>query len=543
MSKPEIPHPVVFVDKKRLELIKGYRVHEQRTPGRPLRVATPSQTLGPFFSPALIREGDDDLACRSPGGARAEGTPIVVGGGVLDEAGKPVRKALIEVWQANRWGKYEHPDDITEAPLDPNLKPFGRMLTGDDGRYRFRSIKPGAYPNPGYDNWMRPPHIHYSIFAAGVMQRLITQMYFPGEALNDIDPILNGIEDLEARASLIARELPGAADGARAFEFDIVLRGKAETAFSSITEPRAVDKAIPDCLGPLASPSPPGWALPAGAWDTHFHVLGPRARFPYASSRKYTPPDAPLEACLRLHDALGVARGIVVHANTHGFDNAVDLDAAARSNGRYLGVVRLDGSATRAGCERLHRAGVRGVRFAFNPQHGGELDRGAFEQVLRCIEGLGWFVELHFEGAALPALRAWLESIPATVVIDHFGRIDCSLGPEQEPFGVLCELLRRENFWVKISGADRITRQGYPYDDVAPFARRLVEIAPQRILWGSDWPHTGVFDPARMPDDGRLLDALARFVADERARRRILVDNPERLLKPRQAPGARTWND
>ena len=291
-----------------------------------------------------------------------------------------------------------------------------------------------------------------------------------------------------------------------------------------------MEKAIPDCLGPIASPSPPGWKLPPGAWDTHFHVLGPQARFPYAAARKYTPPDAPMEACRRLHDALGIARGIVVHANTHGFDNAVDIDAAARSNGRYLAAVRLDGTATRAGCERLNAAGARGVRFAFNPQHGGALDEAVFEQVLRCIEGLGWFVELHFEGNALPGLRGWLEAIPATVVIDHFGRIDPALGLEQEPFGVLCELVRRDNFWVKISGAERISRKGYPYEDVAPFAQRLLEIAPRRLVWGSDWPHTGVFNAAQMPDDGRLLDALLSFVPDEKSRHDILVKNPEKLL-------------
>ena len=221
-----IPHPSTFFDKKRLEIIKGYRVHEQRTPSNPVRVATPSQTLGPFFALGLIRPGDDDLACRVPGGPRAEGQPIVVSGRVTDEEGRPVRKALIEVWQANCRGKYEHPDDITQQAPDPNLKAFGRMLTADDGRYRFTSIKPGAYPNPGYDNWMRPPHIHFSVFCAGVMQRLITQMYFPGEPLNDIDPILNGIEDLAARATLIGRDLGGGN-----FEFNIVLRGKAETAF------------------------------------------------------------------------------------------------------------------------------------------------------------------------------------------------------------------------------------------------------------------------------------------------------------------------
>ncbi len=228
-TKPH-PHPSVFVDKKRLELIKGYRVHESRTPSKPLPV-TPSQTLGPFFSLGLVHEGDDDLATRSVGGPRAEGMPIYVTGRVLDENGKPVRKALVEVWQANCRGKYEHPDDTTPQAPDPNLKAFGRMLTKDDGSFRFRSIKPGAYPNPGYDNWMRPPHIHFSILCAGVMQRLITQMYFPGESLNDIDPILNGVEDLEARASLIGRELGKNEQGETGYEFNIVLRGKAETPF------------------------------------------------------------------------------------------------------------------------------------------------------------------------------------------------------------------------------------------------------------------------------------------------------------------------
>jgi predicted TIM-barrel fold metal-dependent hydrolase len=287
---------------------------------------------------------------------------------------------------------------------------------------------------------------------------------------------------------------------------------------------------IGDCLGPLAQASRPSWQLPEGAWDMHFHVLGPQRRFPYAASRKYTPPDAPLDRALRLHDGLGIARGLVVHANTHGYDNAVDLDAVARSGGRYLAVVRLDGSATHEACDALHLAGVRGVRFAFNPQHGGALDRATFDHVVRCIQGLGWFVELHFEGAELPALADWIAHIPASVVIDHFGRIDAALGLEQPPFKALAALVRRENIWVKLSGADRISGSGAPYTDVAPFAHRLLELAPERLIWGSDWPHTGIFDSKRMPDDGRLLDALAAFVPDEALRTRVLVDNPRRLL-------------
>ncbi len=289
---------------------------------------------------------------------------------------------------------------------------------------------------------------------------------------------------------------------------------------------------IPDCLGPVP-PSRPNYNIPQGAWDTHFHILGPQSRFPYAPTRKYTPPDALLDDCVELHRTLGIERGWVVHANTHGFDNRVDLDAVQRSGGRYIAVVRLDKTATPEVCERLHTAGARGVRFAFNPQHGGTLDLEAFNHVLTCIKPLGWFVELHFEGAALPDLESWLKSIPATIVIDHFGRIDTRLGVDQKPFKILSELARRDNVWVKFSGADRISRSGPPYTDVVPFARRLIEIAPDRIVWGSDWPHTGLFDARRVPDDGKLIDALAEFVPDETLRHRILVDNPNRLSGPR----------
>src|SRR5688572_20749243 len=205
------------------------------------------------------------------------------------------------------------------------------------------------------------------------------------------------------------------------------------------------------CLAPLERPSRPAWRLPEGAWDMHFHVLGPQSRYPYAATRKYTPPDAPLERALALHDTLGVGRGLVVHANTHGFDNAVDLDAVKHSNGRYLAVVRLNGSTTNEECKRLHAAGARGVRFAFNPQHGGELDRETVAHVVRCMRGLGCFVELHFEGAELPGLADWIAAIPATVVIDHFGRVDASLGVHQAPWRALEELVRKDNVWVKLS--------------------------------------------------------------------------------------------
>jgi predicted TIM-barrel fold metal-dependent hydrolase len=287
----------------------------------------------------------------------------------------------------------------------------------------------------------------------------------------------------------------------------------------------------PDCLGPRALTGGCAWSVPPGSWDTHFHVLGPQHRFPYAANRKYTPPDASLEDCMRLHKALGISRGWVVHANTHGYDNGVDLDAVARSDGRYVAVVRLDASASPASCAELHARGARGVRFAFNPQHGGSLDKAVFDHVMRCVAPLGWFVELHFEAAAITTLQKWLESIPAQVVIDHFGRVDPAHGVEQEPFQILLGLLARGNFWIKLSGANRISRQAALYDDVAPFAKALVSTRADRLLWGTDWPHTGNFDASRVPSDSALLDALASFVPDVQEREAILVNNPLQLLK------------
>lgn len=287
--------------------------------------------------------------------------------------------------------------------------------------------------------------------------------------------------------------------------------------------------APPECLGPRPATSP-RWKPPPGSWDTHFHVLGPQTRFPYTASRKYTPPDAPFEKLAQAHEALGIERGLAVHANTHGFDNSVDLDAVARSDGRYFAVVRLDASCTPGTVRRLHAGGARGVRFAFNPEHGGTLDSATFDHVVKTVAPLGWFVELHFEAEALRALESWLKAIRASVVVDHLGRIDASEGIDQRPFRILLELAKRQNFWVKLTGFDRISRESFPYEDVRPFATALAEVAADRLVWGSDWPHTGVFKEERMPDDASLLDAFAGFFPDEPLRRRILAENPPRLL-------------
>lgn len=220
-----------------LDTIPGYRLNEIRTPAKPLVqvVPTPSQTSGPFFPPALVQAGENNLAFEPSRSKRALGTLVSIRGRLLGEDGGVLRYSLIEIWQANKFGKYRHPvEDKHDAPHDDNFRGFGRCLTDDDGFYHFITIKPGPYPVPGYSDWCRPPHIHFSVFGAGVMQRLITQMYFAGEALNDVDKILNAVKDQEVRNRLVVAPSGSTivnGEPCDEYSFDIVLRGSAETPF------------------------------------------------------------------------------------------------------------------------------------------------------------------------------------------------------------------------------------------------------------------------------------------------------------------------
>jgi protocatechuate 3,4-dioxygenase beta subunit len=204
-----------------------------RSPGMPLVLLpeTLTEKTGPVFGHGLIRQHDDDLTAQH--GGVPFGERIFVHGRVLDENGRPVRGALVEVWQANASGRYLHKVDNHDAPLDPHFSGAGRMITDDDGRYCFKTIKPGAYPWGNHYNAWRPAHIHFSLFGAGILSRLVTQMYFPGDPLQPLDPIFNSIPDEEARGRMISsldmdRSEP---NYALAYAWDIVLRGRSETPF------------------------------------------------------------------------------------------------------------------------------------------------------------------------------------------------------------------------------------------------------------------------------------------------------------------------
>jgi predicted TIM-barrel fold metal-dependent hydrolase len=279
---------------------------------------------------------------------------------------------------------------------------------------------------------------------------------------------------------------------------------------------------------PHPDPHPPrALTPPAGACDAHCHVFGPADRFPFAPDRSYTPPDAGADDLARLQGRLGLSRAVLVQASCHGTDNAAMVDALRRSGGRYAGVAMVDESLTADDFGALHEAGVRGTRFNFVAHLGGAPDLDRFDRIVTRVAPLGWHVVLHFDAADLPTHAGLLDRMPCPYVIDHMARVDATAGLDQAPFQALLRLLTDERCWVKVSGAERLTAgAGPPYDDVVPYARALVAAAPDRILWGTDWPHPNV---RQMPDDGDLLDLLADFAPDPATRDRILVDNPARL--------------
>ena len=281
------------------------------------------------------------------------------------------------------------------------------------------------------------------------------------------------------------------------------------------------------CKAPDPDTRTPSYRLPPGACDAHCHVFGPADRFPYAPDRAYTPPDAPYEDLVQLHRVLGVERAVVVHASCHGSDMRVTLDAIARSGGAMRGVAVVDPGVTDADLAALDAGGIRGVRFNFVKHLGGMPDMAFFERVLAQVEPLGWHVVLHLDAEDVVELAPRIARIRVPFVIDHMGRVKAENGLDQAPFRRLLELMRNPLAWVKVCGAERVSSAGAPFRDAVPFARALVQAAPDRVLWGTDWPHPNI--AGDMPNDGDLVDLLAEAVEDEAVRRRVLVDNPTRL--------------
>lgn len=279
----------------------------------------------------------------------------------------------------------------------------------------------------------------------------------------------------------------------------------------------------------MATPSKPKLKLPVGACDAHVHVFGPRARFPFAEGRSYTPSDAPKELLFKLHEQLGIQHCVIVQPACHGFDNSVTADAIAATGGSYKGVGLVPLTISDAELRRLDAAGLCGARFHYM----GHLASGPrIDEVItfaKRLAGIGWHLQIHMEASLIAELAPTLRRSPVPVVVDHMGRLDASLGMEQPAFKALLALLNDKKVWVKVSGADRVTREGPPYRDVVQFARRLVTEFGDRCVWGTDWPHPNHQGP--IPDDGTLVDVLTEIAPSDSARRAILVDNPQRFYR------------
>lgn len=284
------------------------------------------------------------------------------------------------------------------------------------------------------------------------------------------------------------------------------------------------------CKAPDPDTLKPAYRLPLGACDSHCHVFGPADVFPYAPDRAYTPPDAPFEGLQKLHHILGIDRAVIVHASCHGTDMTVTLDGIARSNGTMRGVAVVDGGITAAELKRLHEGGMRGVRFNFVRHLGGMPDMDMMDRVLALAEPLGWHVVLHLDAQDIVDLAPRIERIRVPFVIDHMGRVQAAKGLEQEPFKRLLGLMENPLAWVKICGSERVSAGRAPFEDAIPFAQALLAAAPDRCLWGTDWPHPNIAHD--MPNDGALVDLLARFTDDEAVLHKVLVDNPTRLYWP-----------
>jgi 2-pyrone-4,6-dicarboxylate lactonase len=281
---------------------------------------------------------------------------------------------------------------------------------------------------------------------------------------------------------------------------------------------------------PIAGPDPkpvkPKYVPPQDACDAHCHIFGPAAKFPYAPERRYTPPDSPKENLRALHDHLGISRAVLVQASCHGADNRAMLDAIAWSRGIWRGVAMVGEGATERELRTLHDGGVRGVRFNFVRHLGGAPDPRAFERTLAMIGSLGWHLVLHFDAEDIESHAEMFRGLRVPFVIDHMGRVDAAHGLDQRPFAMLLELMKNPLAWVKVSGPERVSALGKPFRDAVPFAAALARSAPDRVLWGTDFPHPNV---KVMPNDGELVDLFAQAFPDEALRRRILVDNPARL--------------
>jgi 2-pyrone-4,6-dicarboxylate lactonase len=292
---------------------------------------------------------------------------------------------------------------------------------------------------------------------------------------------------------------------------------------------------MPYCYPPDPNTRKPQSPPPANACDTHFHVFGPPEQFPFVATHEYTPPAAPLDHYLKMLAVIGIERAVVVQPSVHGLDNSAALDAITNSRGKFRGVGRIDDKTPKDAIQRLHERGIRGVRFNLLDRPRGNVSLDVLDRCVENVAELGWSIDLHIDMKNLIDQEKRIRAMPVPVVLDHIARVKPAEGLNQPGFQLLLELIKLEHVWVKVSGADKICNTrvhsyfGLPFIEVIPYAQAVIAAAPERIIWGTDWPHSNNFAPGHTPNDGDLLDLLTAFAPDARTRKQILVDNPAAL--------------
>lgn len=280
------------------------------------------------------------------------------------------------------------------------------------------------------------------------------------------------------------------------------------------------------CPPPDRHPRQPAFAMPRGACDCHVHVFGPQAQFPFSAARSYTPEDCTAEDLDRLHSALGIDRAVIVHGGAHGTDNRVTLATLDRAPQRLRGVAVIPAGLPRRTLEDMHRRGMRGCRMSTVVSGGASFEH--LENLAAQTFDLDWHLVLHFHHATeLVNVAPKLLRVRSPFVLDHLARIDARDGVASPAFATLMRLLDTGRCWVKFASLYRLSAEPYPHLDMLPMIERVVAHRPDRVIWGSNWPHP--ICPVPMPNDGDLVDLIPLWLPDAATQRLVLVDNPAAL--------------
>ena len=281
----------------------------------------------------------------------------------------------------------------------------------------------------------------------------------------------------------------------------------------------------PTIPGPIADTRKPKFVMPRGACDCHAHLFGPQTKYAYAANRRYTPPDATADDYIKMLQAIGVDRAVLVQPSVYMTDNTVILDALAENKFPFRAVAVVNNEVSDAELARMHKLGVRGLRLNLRNSNGAPGDLAP--RLAARIAPMGWHLQFRINAEDFTAIGPMLRALPCDFIIDHMGQVPIADGVNGAAFRAILDLVNGGRCWVKLSAPMRMSARDYPYADVTPLVHALVAAAPERMVWASDWPHTTL--TCAMPNDGDLVDLFPGWIPDAATRQKILVDNPARL--------------